>query len=239
MEWTGWTPIDVAQNTLRADGSRMYTGRTGIHLSGIIHAAKLAARENVDMVDGDQEGVRIQEGFIWELVHEYLQAGSPVDEAIELAFKRLNLQLRAGIVTQLRLELRGIRGTPDGLNPDGPEIVTPVGEELAVLTGQRGIPELESYKATRRSLNNAQTGWDFENNFWTWVMQEAGYCKMSGLRQVRWVVWWIAGDYRKGKGTGPRMLEARAKFTDEDLDRHWLGICTIADRLERERQEAA
>lgn len=237
MEFTGWTPVAVADNTLRADGSRMYTGRTGVHLSSIIHAAKIAARENVDMVEGDQEGVRIQEGFLWEIVHEYIQAGMNVDESIEAAFKRLNLQLRAGIVTQLRLELRGIKGTPDALNPNGPEIATPPGDEsgLAQLTGVWGVPELESYKATRRSLRNARTALDFENNFWTWVMQEAGYCKMSGIRQVRWVVWWIAGDYSKGKGTGPRMLEARVRYSEEDIERHWLGICTIADRLEREK----
>ncbi len=232
MEWTGWHPLDMSANALRADGSRVHTGRApGLHLGAVVHAAKVAAGESTTAPDGDQDGVRMQEGFIWEVVHEYITAGLPVDEAIGLAFKRYNLQLRQGIVTQLPLLLDGIHGTPDALNPDGLEIDTPDGEELAQYTGRCGVPELESYKATRRSLRNARTSTDFENHFWTWVMQEAGYLKMAGLQQVRWVVWWLAGDYSKGKGTGPQMLESRAKFSDEELDSNWGGICVIADRI--------
>lgn len=206
----------------------------GLRVGAIVHAAKLAAGEPMEAPEGDQDGVRIQEGFLWEVIAEYVAAGVPVDEAIEVAFKRYQLQLRKGVCTQLHLELDGIKGTPDGLNPNGPEIVTDPGEEWAHYTGARGVAELESFKATRRTLRNARTAVDFEGFFWTWVMQECGYLKMAGLRQVRWVVWWLAGDYSRGKGTGPQMLEARARFSQEEIDTQWRGICTIAARLRLE-----
>lgn len=234
MEFSGWTPLNVAKNTLRADGSLVHTGRAaGLHLGAIVHAAKVASGESVAAPAGDQDGVRMQEGFMWEMIHEYISSGCPFDEAIELAFKRLQLQLRQGIVTQLALQLDGIHGTPDGLNPFGPAVwTTEEGVEVEPTGDAPCEPELESYKATRRTLRNARSGGDFENFFWTWVMQECGYLKMAGLRQVRWVVWWLAGDYSKGKGSGPQMLEARARFSQEEIDANWRGVCTIADRLE-------
>lgn len=223
MDFTGWAPIDVEGNLRRADGSLFGEGRpAGVHLGQIIHAAKVASGENTGEVEGDQPSVRVQEGFIWETVVEYIVAGLPVDEAVELAFKRYCLMLRKGVVQQLRLERDGIHGTPDGLNPLGPAVAS---------MGWPAEPELESYKSTRRSLRNARTGPDFEANFWTWVMQEGGYCMMAGLRRVRWIVWWQAGDYSKGKGTGPQMLEARGRFDDEELARLWHGICMIRDRI--------
>jgi len=215
MEFSGWTPLDVEGSLRRADLTRFGEGRAaGLHLGRIVHIAKEAAGENVEDVPGDQPSVRVQEGFLWETVVEYVLAGAPVDEAIALAFKRHMLHLRTGVVTQLRLELDGIHGTPDALDPS--------------------VPQLESYKSTRRSLRYARTADDFEAHFWTWMMQEKGYCKMAGVDRVRWMVWWQAGDYSRGKGTGPQMLEATAQFSAEELDANWRGVCAIAAR-ERER----
>src|SRR5688572_29486705 len=178
MEFSGWTPLDIEGTLLRADLTKFGEGRAaGLHLGSVIHTAKVAAGEKVGEVEGDQPSVRVQEGFLWETVLEYVLAGSPVDEAVALAFKRHMMHLRSGVVTQLKLELDGIHGTPDALDPR--------------------VPQLESYKCTRRSLRNARTAEDFEGHFWTWLMQEKGYCKMAGVQQVRWMVWWQAGDYSK------------------------------------------
>jgi hypothetical protein len=212
VEFSGWTPLDVEGSLLRADLTKFGEGRAaGLHLGSVIHHAKVASGENVGEIEGDQPSVRVQEGFLWEVVVEYVLAGCPVDEAVNLAFKRHMLHLRSGVVTQLKLELDGIHGTPDALDPT--------------------VPQLESYKSTRRSLRHARTAEDFEGHFWTWLMQEKGYCKMAGVQQVRWMVWWQAGDYSKGKGTGPQMLEATARFTDSELQQNWDGVLAIAARL--------
>lgn len=214
-----WEAVDVAGSLVRADLTRFGEGRArGLHLSSVIHAAKVAAGENVGEVDGDQPSVRVQEGFIFETVVEYVLGGAPFDEAVSLAFKRHMGHLRTGIVQQLTLVLDGIHGTPDGLAPL--------------------VPELESYKSTRRSLRKARTAVDFEDEFWTWMMQEKGYCKMAGVDRVRWYVWWQAGDYSKGKGTGPAMLTAAARFTASELDDNWNGVLAIAARM-RVAEEAA
>lgn len=214
-----WEPIDIAGSLLRADLTRFGEGRApGLHLGAVIHAAKVAAGENVGEVEGDQPSVRVQEGFLFETALEYLLAGAPFDEAVNLAFKRHWLHLRTGVLQQLKLERDGIHGTPDGLDPV--------------------VPQMESVKSTRRSLRKARTRDDFEANFWTWCMQEKGYCFMAGIRQVRWIVWWQAGDYAKGKGTGPQVLEATARFDEDELEQNWTGVLAIASRL-RAAKEAA
>jgi hypothetical protein len=217
VEFSGWTPLDMEGSLRTADLRRMGEGRAeGLHLGAIIRAAKAAAGERLDAPEGDQPGVRVQEGFLFETIVEYLIAGIPFDEAVNLAFKRYCLSLRAGIVKQIALERDGIHGTPDALDPS--------------------VPRLESYKSTRRSLRNARTQVEFEQHFWTWVMQEAGYCHMAGFDRVRWIVWWQAGDYSRGAGTGPCVLEATARFTQDEMAANWKGVCAIAERL---RSEAA
>lgn len=213
MEWGGgWKPLDVAGSLRGADLRPMGEGRpAGLHLGQIIHAAKVAAGERTGEVEGDQEGVRLQEGFLFETIVEYMIGGLSFDGAAELAFKRHALALRSDVVKQLRLVKDGIHGTPDALDPS--------------------VPQLESYKATRRTLRNAREQADFESHFWTWVMQEQAYCYMVGVDRVRWVVWWIAGDYSRGRGTGPQVLELTMRFTPDELKANWDGVCAIAGRL--------
>jgi hypothetical protein len=219
LEFSGWRPLDIAGTLRRADLTKFGEGRAhGLHLGAVIHAAKVAAGENTGEVEGDQPSVRVCEGFLWETVVEYMLGGLPTDEAINLAFKRYCLKMREGIVQQLTLVLDDIHGTPDALDPT--------------------VPQLESYKSTRKSLRRARTQEDFEAHFWTWVMQEQGYCKMAGVNRVRWMVWFQAGDYSKGPGSGPQMMEATATFTDAELDSNWSGVLAIAARL-RVAEEAA
>lgn len=210
--WSGWKPLNVAGSVRASDLRPAGEGyATGLHLSTIIRAMKEAAEERVEAVEGDQPEVRLQEGFLWEVVVEYLLAGVPHDTAIELAFKRYGLALRAGVVKQLRLERDGIQMTPDALDP--------------------AVPRIESYKATRRTLRRARTQEDFEANFWTWLVQEGSYCHAAGVPRVRWIVWWIAGDYSRGAGSGPRMLESEGEFDAGELERMWAGVVTVATRL--------
>jgi hypothetical protein len=173
----------------------------GLHLSGIIHRMKVAAGENVGGIDGDQEGVRMQEGFLWESALEYVAAGMKLDEALEVAFKRYMIEVRSNITTQIMVEKDGIHMTPDAFNPT--------------------VGEIESYKVTRRTLRKARTQEDFEENFWPWLVQEKSYCYAVGVDTVRWIVLWQAGDYSKGVGSGPQMLESTAVFTPEELVENW------------------
>lgn len=200
MKWSGWSvfPCEMRDSELRGKGE----GRpSGLHLSSIIHRMKVAAGENVGSVDGDQEGVRMQEGFLWESALEYVAAGMKLDEALEVAFKRYMAAIRSDITKQIKVEKDGIHMTPDAFDP------------------VRG--ELESYKVTRRSLRKARTQEDFEQYFWPWLVQEKSYCYAVGVDTVRWVVLWQAGDYSKGVGSGPQMLECTAVFTPEELAENW------------------
>ena len=187
---------------MNADLRPMGEGRSaGLHLSQIIHHMKEAAGEKVGDVPGDQPYVRLQEGFLWETALEYVTAGMPLDEAIGLSFKRLMVALRSDMVTQIACEQDGVHMTPDGYN------------------SQKG--ELESYKCTRKSFKNAITKEEFEANFWPWLVQEQGYAYALGVDTVHWIVLFQAGDYSKGRGTGPIMVQATAIFTPEELQENW------------------
>ena len=210
MKWTGWStfPCVMRDSQLRGKGE----GRPdGLHLSGIIHRMKVAAGENVGGIDGDQEGVRMQEGFLWESALEYVAAGMKLDEALEVAFKRYMIEVRSNITTQIMVEKDGIHMTPDAFSPT--------------------VGEIESYKVTRRTLRKARTQEDFEENFWPWMVQEKSYCYAVGVDTVRWVVLWQAGDYSKGVGSGPQMLESTAVFTPEELVENWRVVLKHAEAM--------
>jgi len=210
VKWTGWStfPCVMRDSQLRGKGE----GRPdGLHLSGIIHRMKVAAGENVGGIDGDQEGVRMQEGFLWESALEYVAAGMKLDEALEVAFKRYMIEVRSNITTQIMVEKDGIHMTPDAFSPT--------------------VGEIESYKVTRRTLRKARTQEDFEENFWPWMVQEKSYCYAVGVDTVRWVVLWQAGDYSKGVGSGPQMLESTAVFTPEELVENWRVVLKHAEAM--------
>ncbi len=200
--WSGWTDLDVMSLARSADNQPMGQGRpSGLHLSGIIHKMKVAAGDPIGMVPGDQDGVRLQEGFLWETALEYVLAGMPLDEAIGLSFSRYMHALRSDVSTQITLEQDGVHMTPDGFLKD------------------KG--ELESYKCTRKSFAKAITQEEFETNFWPWLVQEMGYAYALGVDTVSWYVLFQAGDYSKGRGTGPRMVKSTGVFTPEELIENW------------------
>jgi hypothetical protein len=178
----------------------------GLHLSEIIHRMKVAMGENVSEIEGDQPYMRMQEGFLWETAVEYMIAGMPLDDAIELAFKRYMVAIRSDVCTQIKLEKDGIHMTPDGFN--------------------EAEGELESYKCTRKSFRGARD--EFESSFWPWLVQEQAYAYALGVDTVHWIVLFQAGDYSKGKGTGPRAMQATAVFTPEELVKNWEVVLTNA-----------
>jgi hypothetical protein len=188
----------------------------GLHLSGVIHDWKIGLGEKTGAPLDDQEGVRLVEGFLWEVVLEYVCAGMGFDEAIELAFKRYMTALRSNIVTQMKLEKDGIHMTPDGFNDS------------------EGV--MESYKCTRRSFKSAKSAEDFEANFWPWIVQEQSYCWAKGVDTARWIVLWQAGDYSQGPGAPPKILEVTATWTPEELSENWDRVCAYAEKR-RQREE--
>lgn len=210
MDWSGWSvfPCEPRDASLRPLGE----GRPpGLHLSAILHRMKVAAGDKVDGVEGDQENVRMAEGFLWESALEYVAAGMGLDEALEVAFKRYMVAIRANVTKQVSVQRDGIWMTPDALDPE------------------RGL--IESYKMTRRSLRNARTQADFEANHWIWCVQEQAYALACGVDTCRWIVLWQAGDYSRGVGSGPQMLECTATWTAEELVSNWQTVLMHAEGL--------
>jgi len=211
INWTYWSPIDIEHNLRTAELRPMGEGRpAGLHLGQIIQAMRIAAGLPQGAPDGDQPGVRLAEGFLWEIACEYMLSGVAYDEAMELAFKRYMLHLRVGIVKQVQLVRDGIHMTPDALDP---------------ATGA-----LESYKVTRKKMPHTQDL--FEEKFWPWLVQEKAYCLAAGVDTVRWYVLFQAGDYSRGPGSGPKAVTSTGVFTPKELVENWKGVQAYAIGLE-------
>ena len=230
--WTGWVPIDVTG--LDAALDPMGTGRgSELHLGTIIKEMKRAAGDNVDSIPGEQEWLRAQVGFLWEAAVEYVIAGMPIDEAIELAFKRHMRALRQ-MSRQVKLERDGIHMTPDGI--DGRQVYyhgSPSPQETGWFIGHT----LLSWKATWRGAGKAATLEDFEDNFWAWHTAEKAYCaaaQVAGLLPAgeatcRFEVLWVRGDYR-GAG-GPKALGCEITWSPDELSANWAAILAHRARL--------
>ena len=182
----------------------------GLHLGDIIRQMKVAAGETYRPIPGEQDGVRIQVGFLWETAAEYMADGLSLEDALDTAFKRLMVGHSRPLATQVRAEKDGIHMTPDAFD------------------SARG--HLLSYKATWRSLSKARSKEDFEANFWTWVVQEASYAYALGVDSVTWVVLWVCGDYTGAKG--PKVLQATARWTPEELVENWRIVLQHAKSLD-------
>ena len=191
----------------REDLTAVGEGRApGLHLGQIVQAMRAAANLPQGTPPGDQEGVRLQEGFLWESAVEYMIAGMTLDAALELAFKRYMLHLRSGIVKQVQLVKDDIHMTPDAFDKEA--------------------GALESYKVTRKKLPHTQG--EFEDKFWPWLVAEKGYCLAAGVDAVRWYVFFPAGDYSRGPGSGPKAVTSTSVFTLDELVENWKGVTAYA-----------
>ena len=171
----------------------------------------MAAGDAKGPIKGDQDSVRLQEGYLWESALEYVAGGLSVDEAFDLAFRRLMVTVRQGIAKQVCISRDGIRMTPDGFN------------------ASKG--EIESYKHTRRSLRNAKDQSEFESNFWTWMVQEKSYAYALGVDTCTWIVLWAAGDYSMGAGSSPKVLQSTGVWTADELAENWRVVMKHAEGL--------
>ena len=211
MIWSGWSEFPGVP--LRADLTPMGEGRpSGLHLGAIIQKMRAAAGEKTGAPEGWQDNVCITEGFLWETALEYVIGGMTMDEALDTAFKRYMWELRKNVVTQLSFVKDDIWMTPDGLD--------------------KTKGELESYKSTRKKMPATQE--DFETKFWPWLVQEKSYCLAAGVDTVRWIVLFHAGDYSRGPGSGPRMMESTGVFTPQELVDNWRVVLKHAEQARRE-----
>jgi aryl carrier-like protein len=211
--WTGWEQIDVCG--LDAALNPMGHGRGAeLHLGSIVREMKVAAGENVSDIPGEQPWLRAQVGFLWEAAIEYVTAGMTIDDGLDLAFKRHMRALRS-MSRQVKLVRDGIHMTPDGI--DGPRLM--------------------SWKATWRGAGKAATLADFEDNFWTWQVQEKAYAAAAqeagllpaGDATCRFEVLWVRGDYR-GAG-GPKALATEVTWSAEELAVNWSVVVANRDRV--------
>jgi hypothetical protein len=79
--------------------------REGMHMGRIIRAAREAAGEKIDGIEGEQDGYRAQMGFLFE-------------RALGIAWKQFWAKEREHVETQLHVELDRVRGTPDGFDKE-------------------------------------------------------------------------------------------------------------------------
>jgi hypothetical protein len=212
VKFSGWTPFPAADRILSAELTAMGEGRpSGLHLSQVLHSWKEGLGEKVGQPEGDQDGVRLIEGFLWETAVEYMLGGCGFDDAMGLAFKRYMRALRSDLTTQIKVEKDGIHMTPDGVDQE------------------KG--ELESYKFTRKSFKKASKGSEFQANFWPWYMQESAYLWAMGYDTATLIVCFAAGDYTGGPGDPPKILQGTGVYSPEELKSNWDLIRRHAERM--------
>lgn len=186
------------------DLNPMGTGRSsGLHLSSLVKAAvqEITGKE-MKAIEGEQEGIRAQMGFLWE-------------RALEYAFKEYMNAERKGIKKQLKVELEGVKGSPDGLS---------IKDNV-----------LEEYKCTWRSLRRWNE--DPEESFLYWFMQVKGYLHMLGLKRVRFFIFWVNGDYTYKPGRGPQVTTQEFEFTEEELQDNWALLMAQRGKAKEEVHE--
>lgn len=241
-----FTPLQQFQiDFRRADFSAFGTGRdpTHLHLGEIIRAKKAAAGDRIDGIEGEQENLRAQIGFLWERAVGMVWQGIPWAAALEIVWKeycsvaQIGPPERGYVESQLRIEHDGIRMTPDGLDENG---------------------WLESYKFTYRTMRKWEE--DAEGEFWSWLEAEAGYvyainrlrtdpcpegcgCEKTAppLLGCRFFIFWANGDYSRKPGRGPQATYTEVRWTPEELESNWQGILRYRDyclKLRKERVAA-
>lgn len=162
-------------------------------------------------IEGEQEGLRPQAGFLFE-------------RALENTWKEYHRETRP-VELQFTVEYDGIVGTPDGL------------ETLD--------NTLLSMKLTWKSMRKWEE--DPTSHFVDWFAREQGYLWM--LRQggsslgrlkvdkLRFLIFWVNGDYSRKMGRGPQITDTLFQFSDEELERNWNTIVRYRDWLDKENTD--
>lgn len=209
MDFIPRGPFDVMGNARTAEGEKMGEGRAkGFHVSMGVQAMRQAANLPGE-IEGEQEGIRMQLGFLWEYAVELVLQGMPIDTALAVAFKRyMAFQVRAHVVKQMKLEYPDtsgpVHGTPDGFD------------------AEEGI--IESYKLTWKSKKKAVSKDEFAEHFWPWLVAEKAYCLMLGVDTTRFYIGWVNGDYSFKKGGGPQIDIYDCVYTEDELVENWRSL---------------
>ena len=194
----------------------------GLHLSHITNEMRRAADLPGD-IPGEQPGIRMQMGFLWEHALRLVASGVPVGDAMEMSYKRWMLMARSGVVQQITGERDGIHMTPDGLDCN------------------EGV--MDSYKYTYKSMAKADSQVEFEENFWPWLVAEKGYAWAWGVDTTRFFICWDRGDYtfKPGRG-GPQVRIYDCVYTQQELEDNWAAVLAykqvVLDKWKKEGKRA-
>jgi hypothetical protein len=77
-------------------------------------------------------------------------------------------------------------------------------------------------KCTWRSSNKWEA---LEKNFWVWLVQIKGYCRMVGTQEALLHVMFMNGNY---KGSGPQIKSVELRFTQNEIKQNWSMITNHA-----------
>lgn len=221
MQVVEYGPFDTILDVmLDADGHPQGHGRPGgIHASHCIQRYR-KIRGAKDGPQGEQDGVRMYMGFLWEW-------------ALELAFKAIGFVRSPLVLKQLRLEVDEIHMTLDGLDVEHEE---PILEESKLTW--RSMRWLSSDEA-KNPLTLAEA---LSVNFWSWMMQVMAYLHGASVhlgrpvRVVRLYILFVMGDYSFQKKRGPQVRVFELRFTDEEVATNWKLMVQLRDMIKREAQ---
>jgi hypothetical protein len=102
-------------------------------------------------------------------------------------------------------ELDGIAGSPD----------------LIDVRDLRVIDTKATYRSSRRCEN-------LQEDFWIWMVQQKGYCKMVGTDLSRLIVLFMMGDYKQGPR--PEFRQFDFQWEQKELDDNWKMIVNHAKK---------
>jgi len=135
-----------------------------------------------------------------------VRIGSVLERALESAL----LSLFPTIIRPGEFCLDGVYGTPDGF-------------DLA-----QSPVRLMEYKCTWKSGRQPIT----DKKFRAWIMQIMGYLKMTGLVSATLIVFFVNGEYEKGKFGEPLLKAWDLTFSSFEIDENWERLLRHADQYQ-------
>lgn len=218
------SPLEPLTFTMRdASLHKMGEGRpAGRHLSEIIKEMKKAAGGKVTGIEGEDENVRPQEGFWWEM-------------AMQLAFEHF-MEAEDPIITwQIRALYDNIHATPDGWDRRDGSLVS---VKHTAMTMKRWHEDTEAVNA----------GGVPESFSW-WFAHDMGCMKMINetmaigrpplgpIYKVRYFIHWSHGDYRRGPSGRPQPTTCTVTFSPEKIEENWKLILRYRDWLDQKEKQ--
>jgi hypothetical protein len=115
-----------------------------------------------------------------------------------------------------------VTGAEDG------DLVRPGEFELDGVAGSPDLIRMSDWtlietKCTWRGLRKWES---LEKNFWSWLVQTKGYCKMIGTNVCEIHCFFVAGDWRPPV---PCVKSIQIEYTDRELSENWSMITKFAE----------